>query len=234
MIGRRAVLGYLAFATPILVAQPARAGFADLLDPRQWWMGLRFAWAGIPARSFRIPGQSMAPTLEPGDTFAVDLRAAGTLPRRGDIVVFRLTRDRSVLYVKRVVGLPTDRVQLMGGRLFINHQMAGRREAEPYAGPSRRNATLRHYIESLPVDDGAPPAEYGILEQTEAAPYDETPEYVVPADHCFVLGDNRDYSSDSRADVGYVPIENILGRVIYRLRPDPGWLVPSETVPGLG
>ncbi|MBW8726998.1 MAG: signal peptidase I [Inquilinus limosus] len=234
MIGRRAVLSYLAFAAPILAAEPARAGFTDLLDPGQWWMALRFAWAGIPAKTFRIPGQSMAPTLEPGDTFAVDLRAAATRPRRGDIVVFRLPRDRKVLFVKRVVGLPTDRVQLRGSRLSINRRSVDRREAEPYAGPSRRRDTLHHFIESLPVDDGALPAEYGILEQTAAAPFDDTLEYVVPADHCFVLGDNRDYSLDSRADVGYVPIENILGRVIYRLRPNPAWLVPPETVPGLG
>jgi len=234
MIGRRRALILLASAAPVLAAGPAQAGFLDLFDAGQWWMALRFAWAGIPARTFRIPGQSMAPTLEPGDTFVVDQRAAGTPPRRGDIIVFRVPLDRSVLYVKRVVGLPGDRVQMIGGFLSINRRLVERRQAEPYAGPSSRGGTLHRYIESLPADDNAPPAEYGILEQSGMEPYDDMPERLVPADHCFVLGDNRDNSLDSRADIGYVPIENILGRVVYRLRPRPGWLVPPESVPGLG
>jgi signal peptidase I len=206
---------------------------ADMLDPEQWRIALRFAQAGISAKSFRIPGRSMAPTLEAGDTFAIDLRPAATRPHRGDVIVFRLPRDPSVLFVKRVVGLPDDRIQLKAGRLSINGQVTERRDAEPYAGPSGRDGSLHHYTESLPAADGSPRTEYGILERTSAGPMDDTQEYTVPADHCFTLGDNRDNSDDSRGIAGYVPIENIVGRVIYRLRPNPGWLVPQETVPGL-
>ncbi|MBW8726996.1 MAG: signal peptidase I [Inquilinus limosus] len=197
-------------------------------------MAIRFVAAGIPARSFITPSGGMAPTLVSGDVFLADLRDAGKMPRRGDVIVFYPPRDTSVIYFKRVIGLPGDRVQLTDGRLLINRKLLNRREITPYTITlSAQDVAMHRYVETLPPD-GGPSEPYEILERSDKEPFDDTPEYVVPPGHCFTLGDNRDNSNDSRVDLGYVSIGNIIGRAVYRLRPNSGWLVPPETVPGLG
>lgn len=183
---------------------------------------------------FNIPSGSMIPTLLVGDylfvskyaygysrhsmPFSPDLfegRILGSLPARGDVAVFKLPRDNSTDYIKRIVGLPGDRVQMRSGRLFLNGQEVPRESLGPYTvegdGP---RMTVRRYREVLP-SAGNGPVRHEILEQTDDGIYDNTQEFVVPPGHVFAMGDNRDNSLDSRdmiAGVGFVPVENLVGR----------------------
>ncbi|MGO1075520.1 signal peptidase I [Inquilinus sp. CA228] len=233
MMRRREAIRLAGPALLALSAGPAAAAtLGDWIDSAG--IVARFVAAGIPVRSFNIPSAGMAPTLVPGDVFVADLRDAGKTPRRGDVIMFRPPRNTSLVFVQRVVGLPGDRVQLTDGRLSINQKLAKRRELAPYTIALRgQNKVMHRYVETLPPSDGEPPEPYEILERSDTGPFDHTAEYVVPADHCFTLGDNRDNSLDSRSDLGYVPIGNIIGRAVYRLRPNSGWLVPPNSVPGL-
>ena len=135
------------------------------------------------------------------------------LPERGDVIVFRLPRDTSITYVKRVIGLPGDRIRLSGGELYINGAKVPRREdgtaTSDYHGMQR---AFTRYVESLP--DGR---EHVIQKLPGHNPLDEIAELTVPPKHYFMMGDNRDDSLDSRVaasqgGVGFVPEENLIGR----------------------
>lgn len=234
MMRRREAMGLAGTALLAFSAAPAAAAaIGDWIDGAG--IAARFVAAGIPVRSFNIPSAGMAPTLVVGDVFLAELRDAGKAPRRGDVIVFRPPHNPSLVFVQRVVGLPGDQVQLANGRLSIDRRLVKRREIGPYpADRSGRRVMLRQYVETLPAADGGAPVEHGILEADDRGPFDDTPELIVPAEHCFMLGDNRDNSLDSRAsDIGPIPVENIIGGVVYRLRPNSGWLVPPKSVPGL-
>ena len=178
---------------------------------------------------FNIPSGSMIPTLLVGDylfvskfsygysrhslPFSPNLfegRIFGRMPERGDVAVFKLPRDNATDYIKRIVGLPGDRVQVRNGVLHINGQAVRRESLGPFTvegdGP---RITVRRYRETLPGG-----RVHEILEMQDDGGFDNTPEFVVPAGHVFVMGDNRDNSLDSRAMgvVGFVPLENLLGR----------------------
>ncbi len=186
---------------------------------------------------FNIPSGSMIPTLLVGDylfvskysygysrhslPFSPDLfsgRIFGALPRRGDVAVFKLPRDNSTDYIKRIIGLPGDRIQVRGGLLYVNGQPARRENLGPYTiegdGP---RLTVRRYRETLPALGGPPSPPHDILEATDDGPFDNTQEYRVPEGYVFAMGDNRDNSLDSRAmnAVGFVPLENLVGRAEF-------------------
>lgn len=187
------------------------------------------------AEPFYVPSGSMEPTLMIGDALlatkfpygysaaSVPLnialpptsRVLGALPERGDVVVFRWPGDRSQVWVKRVVGLPGDRIQMRNGQLLINGVAAplnsdgmGRAENEDGSEmPAER------FIETLPGGHAHP-----VFKLRAHAFFDNTAEVTVPADHLFVLGDNRDNSADSRVPVteggvGLLPTDNLVGRV---------------------
>jgi signal peptidase I len=136
------------------------------------------------------------------------------LPERGDVAVFKLPTDTSVDYIKRVIGLPGDRIQVTDGVLFINGQVVKKERIENYVdsdGRSNREdqPTVPQFLETLPNG-----VTYRVLDTSPRSDADNTAEYVVPANHYFMMGDNRDNSQDSRylSEVGFVPIENFVGR----------------------
>ena len=192
-------------------------------------------WLALMVRTFlfqpfSLPAASMAPTLLPGDyVFAAKYpygytrfslpfspplfsgRIFGSSPARGDVIVFR--KSDGADYVKRVVGLPGDRIQMKEGALFINGTAVNRERVTDVEGSDVCGGGLskvKRWRETLPEG-----ASYETLDCVERGFYDDTNVFTVPAGHLFVLGDNRDNSTDSRvlSVMGYIPLENVIGRV---------------------
>ena len=182
---------------------------------------------------FNIPSGSMIPTLLIGDylfvskysygysrysiPFAPNLfngRIFGRLPDRGDVAVFKWPRDNQTDYIKRIVGLPGDRVQMKSGQLYINGTLVPRQAIGDYTDDEQGARTVaRLYLETLPGG-----LQHDIIKMYEEGGLNSTPEFKVPDGHLFAMGDNRDNSSDSRAPdggVGFVPVENLVGRAEF-------------------
>jgi signal peptidase I len=180
-------------------------------------------------QSFSIPSGSMKATLLIGDYLFVSKysygyshyslplspplfsgRIFGSMPNRGDVVVFRLPRDDSTDYVKRVIGLPGDRIQMIHGLLHINGIPVKRERVDDFIDDeSGRSERVRRWRETLPNG-----VIYQTLDLQDEGLLDNTEEYLVPSGHYFMMGDNRDNSADSRvpSEVGYVPFENLIGK----------------------
>jgi signal peptidase I len=164
-------------------------------------------------------------SLPIGELPDFDGRLFGKAPERGDVVVFRLPRDPSTTFVKRLIGLPGDRIQMRSGRLYINDVLVPRRAAGSFEGEAL-------YIETLPTSSGGAGREHEIIEISDAQPHDNTPVFIVPEKHYFMMGDNRDNSLDSRISpddggVGFVPEKNLVARVdrlLVSRDPAVGWL----------
>ena len=193
---------------------------------------------------FNIPSGSMEPTLLIGDylfvskfsygysrySFPLDLplidgRIWGDAPERGDIVVFRPPREPETDYIKRVIGLPGDRIQLRGGTVYINDEAVDREPAGDWEGAGPFGAA-RQYRETLPNG-----VSYLTLDSTDGGAGDDTRVFEVPPDHYFLMGDNRDNSQDSRfldGPVGFVPAENLVGRadvIFFSVDDSPAWAI---------
>ena len=181
---------------------------------------------------FRIPSGSMYPTLEVGDylfvskytygyskhSFPASLmpikgRIFSSVPERGDIVVFKFPVDNKTDFIKRVVGLPGDTIEVRRGVLYINDKAVERKEVGSYKVDEFvvRPETYTEYEEILPNG-----VKHKILEISDhEAQVDNTTKVTVPENHLFVMGDNRDRSDDSRVSVGFVPMENLVGKARF-------------------
>ncbi len=175
---------------------------------------------------YSLPGfLDLAPASMPGRLFA-------SQPKRGDIIVFKLPRDGETDYIKRLIGLPGDKIQMIKDRLYINGQIVEREPLPPYSttGHFGSSEDVPHYLETLPggvkheiiqLDGDANPMPYTA----------NTDVYEVPAGNYFFMGDNRDNSSDSRVPpdkggVGFVPFVNLVGRaevIFFSVDGAPAW-----------
>lgn len=231
---------------PTISPEPHRAG-------RGWFSALRFvillalaAWVlrSFVVAPFSIPSGSMMPVMLPGDYLFVAKWPYGwsrfsfpgqipsfpgrlfeKLPERGDVVIFKRPGAGDEDWVKRVIGLPGDRVELRGGAVILNGKPLPRRSAGMQAIPASPNI-------DCPIDDGnvcrylaqmevLPNGHsYVTLDQREGGPADNFAPITVPAGHLFLLGDHRDDSADSRftlaeGGIGMVPVERLVGRAAF-------------------
>lgn len=190
-----------------------------------WVTFTTFAFA-----AYHIPSESMQPTLEVGDRIFVnkfvygyshhslpfspdvfDGRIPEGAPDRGEVVVFEDPQQDNTTFIKRVIGMPGDRVQMRDGRLWINDQPVERRLVRVLTYEEFRGGMVRvsEYEEILPGGN-----RHLIYERSDNDRFDETRQFIVPEGHVFAMGDNRDNSKDSRASDGFgmVAIEQIVGR----------------------
>lgn len=195
---------------------------------------------------FKIPSGSMYPTLHVGDYLFVskytygyskhsfpfslplfDGRIWADTPRRGDVVVFKFPQDNKTDFIKRIVGLPGDKIKMQDGILYINGKPVERQQIEDFVIRDKFGNGERYtqYVETLP--NGVKHNILEISDQQELV--DNMVEVTVPENSYFVMGDNRDRSDDSRLSVGFVPFENLVGKarwLFFSHNTDDAWYKP--------
>lgn len=174
-------------------------------------------------RPYATASASMAPTLQVGDQAFVSPYSAADSharpekairPARGDIIAFIPTKGSSLVFFKRIMGFPGERIQMKLGQLYINDQLIARESAADFVGQGvcgmLQAASVKQWHESLPNG-----VSYNTLDCMDGSPFDDTEVFTVPDGQVFVVGDSRDNSVDSRmqSQMGYVPFDRIIGRL---------------------
>jgi signal peptidase I len=228
-------------STPVAKSAAAEQPVWDAVKTIAYALAIALVIRAVFVQPFNIPSESMVPTLLKGDYLFVAKypygfsrhslpfsppfftgRIFGHVPTRGDVVVFKLPSDGKTDYIKRLIGLPGDHIQVIDGVLQINGQPVTRErvddlvETDDYGGVHR----IARYRETLPDN-----VSFITLDSDPNGTYDNTEEFIVPPGHFFMMGDNRDNSMDSRAQpnyqyprsggVGFVPFENLVGRAEF-------------------
>lgn len=211
------------------MAKKEKEGILELVKSLSIAIVLALIFRSFAFEPFYIPSGSMKPTLLVGDyvfvskysygysrysfPFGFDFfegRAMeGRQPQRGDVVVFKLPTDTSINYIKRLIGLPGDTIQVQDGVLYINGEAVTKRRIANFREEvNGQEIEIPQYVETLPNG-----VWYRVLDEDPEGGLDNTGVYTVPPKHYFFMGDNRDNSQDSRVmnHVGYVPEENLLG-----------------------
>ena len=212
------------------MAKTKSSGFFESVKTIVYALLIALVIRTVAFEPFNIPSGSMLPTLEIGDYLFVSKFSYGysqhslplslplipgrilfSEPERGDVAVFKLPSDNKTDYIKRIVGVPGDKIQVKYGRLNINGKTVRRRKVKDYLIQDNfgQNREVTRYIETLPNGKT-----YAILEMSDQGPRDNTGVYIVPDKHYFAMGDNRDNSQDSRVQtqVGFIPKKNLVGR----------------------
>jgi signal peptidase I len=251
---------------PISKARPKKSETRDFVEFLVKLVLIVLLIRSLFVATFSIPSESMLPRLMVGDYLFVEKwpyglsrhsfplsppifkgRLFGRLPERGDVVVFKAPPSNKVDYIKRVIGLPGDTVQMRGGQVFLNGKAVPKTRVDDFVAPVTANSpcfapefseagsdgTTRcrypRYRETLPNGKS-----YDVLDIANTGA-DDTPVFTVPADHLFLMGDDRDKSADSRfpaADgigIGFVPVENLVGRAwvsVFSTDGSASWLLP--------
>ncbi|NVJ90672.1 MAG: signal peptidase I [Methylocystaceae bacterium] len=206
----------------------------DTIKTVFWAIVLALGIRTVAFEPFNIPSGSMKPTLLIGDylfvskysygysTFSLpfgvnlfDGRIMESQPKRGDVAVFKLPTDPSKDYIKRIIGLPGDKIQVVKGILHINGKAVKREKIGEFVTREKNGSIQRttKYLETLPNG-----VVHEIAEENDHWDWpDDTPVYTVPPQHYFAMGDNRDHSQDSRflPQVGFIPAKNLVGRAEF-------------------
>jgi signal peptidase I len=220
-------------ARKVISKKRSSGGIVDTIKTIVYAVLIALAVRTVAYEPFNIPSGSMIPTLLVGDYLFVSKFSYGYSrfslpfglplfsgriffhqPDRGDVIVFKLPTDNSTDYIKRLIGLPGDTIQMKQGQLYINDRAVPRKPIEDYLYQEGDGAVIpmKQYIETLPNG-----RQHRIIKIGDDGPLDNTQEYHVPPGDYFMMGDNRDNSQDSRvlSAVGYVPAENLIGKARF-------------------
>ncbi len=217
------------------MSSKSSGGIRETIKTVGWAVVIAVVVRTVAFEPFNIPSGSMIPTLLVGDYLFVSKYSYGysrhslplgpylpmipgrflmSEPERGDVAVFKLPSDNSTDYIKRIIGLPGDKIQVRLGRLWINGEEVKRERVEDFVFTAGNGHITRiaQFLETLPNG-----RRHRILEMSDSAQLDNTQVYTVPKGHFFAMGDNRDNSLDSRVlnGVGFVPAENLVGRAEF-------------------
>ncbi len=206
-----------------------KGSFSELFKTLMVAGSIAIIFRSIFFEPFNIPSGSMIPTLLVGDylfvskysygyskysfpfgVVPIDDRLLDENPKRGDVIVFRKPGDESIDYIKRLIGLPGDTVQVRNGILLVNNKEAKRLKTnmgkmKNIFGQEKVFIEYKEKFENTNF--------HKIIESSDSDPFDNTIEFIVPENNFFFMGDNRDNSRDSRtSEVGFVPKKNLIGK----------------------
>ncbi|PWE17590.1 signal peptidase I [Marinicauda salina] len=219
------------------VTRLARRAADELGETVRFFAGVAAVWFVLVTfvfAAFHIPSESMQPVLQVGDRVLVSKwaygysrhslplglgyllpdswsgRILGSTPRRGDVIVVR-DPDQGINLIKRVVGLPGDRIEVRAGRLYINDGAVPREPVDTVRYRDRSGQIVQAVVYEETLPNGV---EHAIYERSDSMPLDDVGPFTVPQNHLFLMGDNRDASADSRVatGLGYVHMDEVVGR----------------------